>query len=578
MTPTSSYICGECSVRSTRLRNLPCATCRRKNGPTSLCMPSKRGCRCKSQSRFSSFPPAVTIATIAYLSAAMSTSSAAGADLVNETMAKIQTVDDLGHEKAMDLQDLQMIDIDNCNFWKPWRAVIGTTLAVSLVIVFNDRLSQGRSTESPKSKMKTPFALQLVTAALLLAAFIVIFPSALQLLKDENREDKFPSKMIFVRYLAVGTSTLLGFFLPVVLAKLDVKQVNSFGDSTTVFDEEQRNAESSYLMPECNSSQNPTSATLLSRSMKGTHYIGFNNKGANDSQIGPNVHLPTGTKQRNLYLFTHGVFVGIAILSSCSFHSVKTMIVSLIALLHGTQQHIDSKNASIGSMIGSAITVFSFVMGGSSVLLIGFCKCLEINAIILAVASGLYMAMFLSQIQNFVKRFGADSSVTSFQCDQVRSNTYQYSVQTSTCMPCNEIVASVQQRSKAISMPKSFRNESVCESSALKRHYDGTTWNMYNRIMTARKARARCEICMGVFEDDKPSNVMIGKVHEEVDQLISTCPSKLFTESDSLNETESSVEQLMAVHQDCYYGATGEYFCPRTHLKSEDNFIFHLDL
>jgi len=59
---------------------------------------------------------------------------------------------------------------------------------------------------------------------------------------------------------------------------------------------------------------------------------------------------------------------------------------------------------------------------------------------------------------------------------------------------------------------------------------------------------------------------------------MSTCPSKLFTDSDPKIESESSAEQLMAVHQDCYYGATGEYFCPHTIVKSEDNFIFHLDL
>lgn len=503
----------------------------------------------------------------------MSTSFVAGADLVTETMSKIQTFDDIGQGKAINSQDLQLIDMDDCNSLQPWRAVVGATLFVSLVIVFLDRLSKVRPINSRKSKMKPPFALKLASAVLMLAAIIIIFLRALQLLKDANRKKRFSSKMVLVRYLALGISTLVGFSLPMVLSKLGMRQTSQFRDSTTGVDVEQQSVESCYLLSEWNVLQNPDIAALPSRSKKGTHRGGFNRKSEKHSSIESDVELPVGKKQPNSYLFAHGVFVGVAILSSCSFYNLETITVSLIALLHGAQQQIGSK-----SIVRYGMTVFSLVLGGSSVLLIELCKCLEINATILAIASGLYMAIFLSQTRNLVKSYRAKSSKNASQSDQVRNNTYQYSVEASTCMPCNERTVSVQPKSQAISMPQSFRNEGVRETTTLKRHYDGKTWEMYNRIMAARKARARCEICMGAIEYSKSSTVMIGKVDEAVDRLMSTCPSKLFTDSDPKIESESSAEQLMAVHQDCYYGATGEYFCPHTNMKSEDNFIFHLDL
>jgi len=569
MAPRSPHICGDWCFRSTRLQNLPCATCRRKKSQTSS---SKRGSTYKPQSRFFGFPLTVPITTFACLFETMSTSYAAGADLVTERMSRIQTFDDIGQGKAINSPDLQLIDMDDCNSLQPWRAVVGASLVVSLAIVFLDRLSKVRPSNSRKFKMKPPFALQLASAVLLLAAVIIIFLWSSELLKDANRKKKIFEQNRLMRYLALGISALVGFSLPMVLSKIDMRQVSQFRDSTTGSDVQPHSVESCYLL-ECNVLQNPTSAALPSRSMKGTHRGGFNKKAERHGPNEADVELPTGKKQPNSYLFAHGVFVGVAICSSCSFYNLKTIIVSLIALLHGAQQQIGSK-----SIIRSAMTVFSLVLGGSSVLLIELWKCLEIKATILAIASGLYMAIFLSQTRNLVTRYRAKSSVYAPKNDQVRNDAYQNSVETSTCMPCNERVVSVQPRSQAISMPQSFRNEGVRETTTLKRHYDSKTWEMYNRIMAARKARARCEICMGAIEYSKSSTVMIGKVEEAVDRLMSTCPSKLFTDSDPKIESESSAEQLMAVHQDCYYGATGEYFCPHTIVKSEDNFIFHLDL
>ena len=120
----------------------------------------------------------------------------------------------------------------------------------------------------------------------------------------------------------------------------------------------------------------------------------------------------------------------------------------------------------------------------------------------------------------------------------------------------------------AIPSPMHAENEHIPHH--LIRKYDSATWRMYNRIQSAREARAKCQICFGSIQDSESTTAIVGETREE---QIQTCPSPLYQEED----TETSIAN---VHQECYYGSTIEQHtvCPRKFLLLEDNHIFHLDL
>ena len=97
---------------------------------------------------------------------------------------------------------------------------------------------------------------------------------------------------------------------------------------------------------------------------------------------------------------------------------------------------------------------------------------------------------------------------------------------------------------------------------------------------------------MGSMEENKATTVSVGdpkklkkksnkkttvSKSEEEERLIRTCPSPLYLESG--NPREATETSRMMVHQECYYGATGEQSCPRRNLLiSEENTVFQLDL
>ena len=74
----------------------------------------------------------------------------------------------------------------------------------------------------------------------------------------------------------------------------------------------------------------------------------------------------------------------------------------------------------------------------------------------------------------------------------------------------------------------------------LIRKYDSATWRMYNRIQSAREARAKCQICFGSIQDNEFATA-IGQTREE-QRLVQTCPSPLYQEED----TDTSI---MDVHK-----------------------------
>lgn len=98
------------------------------------------------------------------------------------------------------------------------------------------------------------------------------------------------------------------------------------------------------------------------------------------------------------------------------------------------------------------------------------------------------------------------------------------------------------------------------------RKFATSTWSMYNRITSARQARAKCQICFGSMEDEEEA-------------IVQACPSPLHR-GDEEQGKESSL-LLNQTHKECYYGAVTEQtcrVCPRKLLKSYDNMIFDLDL
>ena len=145
--------------------------------------------------------------------------------------------------------------------------------------------------------------------------------------------------------------------------------------------------------------------------------------------------------------------------------------------------------------------------------------------------------------------------------------------------------------------------------------YDSATWEMYWRIVSARKARANtCGICMGSISDDDNASILrknkatkvttavsiIGRekkakkkstmtkrqvfLHdvEEQQHLIQSCPSHLYVDRSAVDDSseggeETSLPQM--VHNKCYYGAIQNISndtkpsCPIHHkifLRSED--------
>ena len=145
--------------------------------------------------------------------------------------------------------------------------------------------------------------------------------------------------------------------------------------------------------------------------------------------------------------------------------------------------------------------------------------------------------------------------------------------------------------------------------------YDSATWEMYWRIVSARKARANtCGICMGSITDDDNASILrknkatkvttavsiLGRekkakkkstmtkrqvyLHdvEEQQHLIQSCPSPLYVDRsavDDLSEGGEETSLLKMVHDKCYYGAIqsinngAKPSCPIHHkifLRSEE--------
>ena len=126
-------------------------------------------------------------------------------------------------------------------------------------------------------------------------------------------------------------------------------------------------------------------------------------------------------------------------------------------------------------------------------------------------------------------------------------------------------------KADAVPIMPQFMNKEEDDTTAdqmyLTRKFSRSTWAMYYRITSARKARAKCQICFGSMEEN------------EEEAIVQACPSDLHREE---GERESSL-LLTNTHQECYYGAvTSEQtvcrVCPRKLLKSDDNMIFDLDL
>eukprot|EP00579_Thalassiosira_antarctica_P001139 CAMPEP_0201867140 /NCGR_PEP_ID=MMETSP0902-20130614/1487_1 /ASSEMBLY_ACC=CAM_ASM_000551 /TAXON_ID=420261 /ORGANISM="Thalassiosira antarctica, Strain CCMP982" /LENGTH=613 /DNA_ID=CAMNT_0048392257 /DNA_START=250 /DNA_END=2091 /DNA_ORIENTATION=- len=339
----------------------------------------------------------------------------------------------------------------------------------------------------------------------------------------------------------------------------------------------------------------------------------------------------------HIYLFIHGLFMGAAAITSCPWDGTFVLI-STIALFHGIHLERQMTVSTVsnhhrggfwsvienwlrGMFSRSLLTlggVIATLMDGSNL------QDLVVGAV-LAVACGVYInvavIMAIAQVKQWIRSYDSNGpmSLPKYQLSEPDETYYQSGgLETFThdnnrsrhsinsfyqnrdlksdslaryCMPCAEDNPTP---AEPIPMQRPVQS-TVDGESHLTRKYDYATWNMYSRIVSARETRASCGICMGSMEENEATTVSVGdatrkvkkkssnktiisKSEEEEERLIGTCPSPLYLDSGNQREVVMETSRMM-VHQECYYGATGEQSCPRRNLlMSEENMVFQLDL
>eukprot|EP00571_Detonula_confervacea_P001825 CAMPEP_0172314852 /NCGR_PEP_ID=MMETSP1058-20130122/23369_1 /TAXON_ID=83371 /ORGANISM="Detonula confervacea, Strain CCMP 353" /LENGTH=547 /DNA_ID=CAMNT_0013028801 /DNA_START=200 /DNA_END=1839 /DNA_ORIENTATION=- len=249
--------------------------------------------------------------------------------------------------------------------------------------------------------------------------------------------------------------------------------------------------------------------------------------------------VSSNTKIWRIYLFLHGVFIGTAATASCSWDGTFVLI-STIALVHGMYLE-QLANVTLWSVVNEnwlrcmrSRSLFSFGGMAAAALLEGIAThSMSVVVAMLAVTGGVYINISLVMVwtigsfvstatpeSSFHPRHMADEKYyesgrldtfaghyknrTRRASDSVyRNQTLKYEY----CMTCAEdndmpvqsqIVSSA---SQAIPMPTHTQKACDDQECNLARRYDSATWDMYDRIVSAREAHARCDICMGSMEE-----------------------------------------------------------------------------
>ena len=463
------------------------------------------------------------------------------------------------------------------------------------------------SLHSPKGRHAVMCFLPLAVLLMVIVAYD-IFPKAtkLMLLEREEMPNAVP--------LLVGLTALYGFLIPIFghmfpiiisMIRNDYKRHNKrkVDEQFTVNDEEdclscdtcnkEEDTESNQNNQDGVMGDTPTSehtALLPTRTWRPPRYIRTKNGGQyseyNDQSSMSDISQNSSCDYRGIvswrsYLFMHGLFIGTTIMSSSKLD--ETLVVACtVALVHGIylERHINFDVADNRTFFW--LRGVYLVSGGTTATVIG--KSNVALGIVLAVAGGLYVNLALTMVIYQVKQLMSSRSqstqdVSCYYCSKLDASHHHYQTQsmgldTSVCFPTADDKSRQQRletpRHIAIPSPKHTENEHIPHH--LIRKYDSATWRMYNRIRSAREARAKCQICFGSLQDSESTTAIVGETREE-ERLIQTCPSPLYQEEDA----ETSI---VNVHQECYYGSTIEQHtvCPRKFLLLEDNHIFHLDL
>ena len=495
-----------------------------------------------------------------------------------------------------------------------WLQIIGTTFLLAMISsLLSTHIKRG---ECAKAKGRPMSCLSYfgISASLMAMVAYDIFPKATKLMLLEREEmDTKPSSSKVVPFV-VGLMALYGFLMPIFghLFPIIINMIPNDEErhNKSVVDEQftVNDEEDCLSCDTCNkeediteSNQNnqdgvmddhPTSehTTLLPRRRyMPPRYIRIKNGGQysehNDQSSMSDISQHRSCDYRGIgslvYLFMHGIFIGTTIISLSKLDGTFVLACT-VALVHGIylEQRINVDVADNRTFIW--LRGMLLVSGGTVAKLIGDSN--VALGIVLAVAGGLYVNLALTMVMYQVKqlicsRSQSTQDISCYYCSKLDASRHHYQNQsmgldTPLCIP----IAGGKSRQQGLETPKHIAIPSPMQADEVIEHipyhlirkYDSATWRMYNRIQSAREARAKCQICFGSIQDNE-SATAVGKSREE-QRLVQTCPSPLYQEEDA--------KTSMNVHQECYYGSTIEQHtgCPRKLLWSEDNHIFHMDL